>query len=429
MISLTKSMVLASFFLSTDLIEKIQEFKLGYRALIGAMVGAGCGLSSISFYTHGVFVSAISQDTDWSRGEIQLGVSIMILMAIITAPLVGSLVDRYGARFIALISIPLYGLAMSSFVFVGNDINHYYFVWALMSIIAAGTLPVTWTRVVNQWFDKARGIALGITLAGTGIAATFGPIYVTSLIEDFGWKNSYLLLALTISIISLPAVYVLFKEPKEADIFENHSVENSNTISGVSFKEAVKGRQFWFIGIALVFAAGGISGLITNSVPMLIDKGFSLKDAASLAGLIGLSVILGRLIVGILLDYFWAPLIAAIFLSAPFISALILVGNVDSGIMISISMIIIGLAAGAELDLLAFLTSRYFGLKDYGKLYGSLYVFFSIGAGIAPALFGRYFDINGDYIFLLYLVICTSLLSGILMLRLGDYPNLKDSIN
>ena len=169
--------------------------------------------------------------------------------------------------------------------------------------------------------------------------------------------------------------------------------------------------------------------MITNSVPMLIDKGFSLKDAASLAGLIGLSVILGRLIVGILLDYFWAPLIAAIFLSAPFISALILVGNVDSGIMISISMIIIGLAAGAELDLLAFLTSRYFGLKDYGKLYGSLYVFFSIGAGIAPALFGRYFDINGDYILLLYLVICTSILSGILMLRLGDYPNLKDSIN
>ena len=121
-------MVLANFFLSIELVEKIQEFKLGYRALIGAMIGAGCGLSSISFYTHGVFVSAISQDTDWSRGQIQLGVSIMILMAIVTAPLVGSLVDRYGARFIALISIPLYGLAMSSFVFIGNDINHYYFV-------------------------------------------------------------------------------------------------------------------------------------------------------------------------------------------------------------------------------------------------------------------------------------------------------------
>ena len=423
-------MVLEGFYPSIDLIEKIQEFKLGYKALIGAMVGAGCGLSSISFYTHGVFVSAISQDTDWSRGQIQMGVSIMILMAIITAPLIGSLVDRYGARFIALISIPLYGLAMSSFALVGENINHYYFVWALMSIIAAGTLPVTWTRIVNQWFDKSRGIALGITLAGTGIAATFGPIYVTSLIEDFGWKTSYLFLALTVSIISMPFVYILFKEPNQTHMNDNNMpLQSDNVIKGVSFRKAIQGRQFWFIGISLVFAAGGISGLITSSVPMLIDKGFSLKSAASFAGLIGVSVILGRLVVGILLDYFKAPLIAAIFLSAPFISAIILVGSIDSSIVISISMIIIGLAAGAELDLLAFLTSRYFGLKEYGKLYGSLYIFFSIGAGLAPALFGRYFDINGDYTLLLYLVIGTSLLSGALMLRLGSYPILKDSIN
>ena len=179
------------------------------------------------------------------------------------------------------------------------------------------------------------------------------------------------------------------------------------------------------MGIALIFAAGGISGLITNSVPMLIDKGFTLAEAASYAGLIGLSVILGRLVVGFLLDYFWAPMIAAIFLSSPLIAAIILVGNLDSSLIISLSMIIIGLAAGAELDLLAFLASRYFGLKEYGKLYGSLYVFFSIGAGLAPAAFGRYFDANGDYELLLYIVIITSLISGLLMLKLGPYPSSK----
>jgi MFS family permease len=101
------------------------------------------------------------------------------------------------------------------------------------------------------------------------------------------------------------------------------------------------------------------------------------------------------------------------------------VGNLDSTLIISLSMIIIGLAAGAELDLLAFLASRYFGLKEYGKLYGSLYVFFSIGAGLAPAAFGRYFDANGDYELLLYIVIITSLISGLLMLKLGPYPSSK----
>jgi len=401
----------------------LKEFKLGYKALLGAMIGAGCGLASISFYTHSVFVTAISQDTDWSRGQIQMGVSIMILMAIVTAPIVGSLVDRFGARIIALFSIPLYGLSMSSFVLIGDDINHYYFVWTVMSIIAAGTLPVTWTRVVNQWFDNSRGIALGLTLAGTGIAATFGPTYVTSLIQDFGWRKAYLFLALTVSFFSMPAVFFLFKEP----IVKNTSNETKTdkVLLGVAFRDALQGHQFWYMGIALIFAAGGISGLITNSVPMLIDKGFTLAEAASYAGLIGLSVILGRLVVGFLLDYFWAPIIAAIFLSSPLIAAIILVGNLDSSLIISLSMIIIGLAAGAELDLLAFLASRYFGLKEYGKLYGSLYVFFSIGAGLAPAAFGRYFDANGDYELLLYIVIITSLISGLLMLKLGPYPSSK----
>ncbi len=401
----------------------LKEFKLGYKALLGAMIGAGCGLASISFYTHSVFVTAISQDTDWSRGQIQMGVSIMILMAIVTAPIVGSLVDRFGARIIVLFSIPLYGLSMSSFVLIGDDINHYYFVWTVMSIIAAGTLPVTWTRVVNQWFDNSRGIALGLTLAGTGIAATFGPTYVTSLIQDFGWRKAYLFLALTVSFFSMPAVFFLFKEP----IVKNTSNETKTdkVLLGVAFRDALQGHQFWYMGIALIFAAGGISGLITNSVPMLIDKGFTLAEAASYAGLIGLSVILGRLVVGFLLDYFWAPIIAAIFLSSPLIAAIILVGNLDSSLIISLSMIIIGLAAGAELDLLAFLASRYFGLKEYGKLYGSLYVFFSIGAGLAPAAFGRYFDANGDYELLLYIVIITSLISGLLMLKLGPYPSSK----
>ena len=185
------------------------EFFSGLKPLMGAMIGAGCGLSSISFYTHGAFVVSISSNTGWSRGDVQLGVSIMILMAIITAPIVGVLVDRFGARRVALISIPLYGLSMGSFYFLSTWLSAYYLAWSIMSVLAAGTLPVTWTRVVNGWFDKHRGIALGITLAGTGFAATLAPTYVTWLITEFGWQKAYLLLALTITLIGFPGVYFL----------------------------------------------------------------------------------------------------------------------------------------------------------------------------------------------------------------------------
>ena len=403
------------------------EFFSGLKPLMGAMIGAGCGLSSISFYTHGAFVVSVSSNTGWSRGDVQLGVSIMILMAIITAPIVGVLVDRFGARRVALISIPLYGLSMGSFYFLSTSLSAYYLAWSIMSVLAAGTLPVTWTRVVNGWFDKHRGIALGITLAGTGFAATLAPIYVTWLITEFGWQKAYLLLALTITLIGFPGVYFLFFESKNNNSKEsiNKEQKETNTQQSISFRAAIMSYHFWAIGIALVLAAAAIAGLITNSVPMLIDQGKTLQQAAKYAGLIGLSVISGRLVVGFLVDYFWAPLIAAIFLTAPIFSIYVFSTPAPSITMVSLAMIVIGLAAGAELDLLAFLVSRYFGLHDYGKLYGALYVFFSIGAGLAPAAFGMAFDHFGNYALVLKTVAIMSAISGILMLSLGKYPTLK----
>lgn len=403
------------------------EFFSGLKPLMGAMIGAGCGLSSISFYTHGAFVVSVSSNTGWSRGDVQLGVSIMILMAIITAPIVGVLVDRFGARRVALISIPLYGLSMGSFYFLSTSLSAYYLAWSIMSVLAAGTLPVTWTRVVNGWFDKHRGIALGITLAGTGFAATLAPIYVTWLITEFGWQKAYLLLALTITLIGFPGVYFLFFESKNNNSKEsiNKEQKETNTQQSISFRAAIMSYHFWAIGIALVLAAAAIAGLITNSVPMLIDQGKTLQQAAQYAGLIGLSVISGRLVVGFLVDHFWAPLIAAIFLTAPIFSIYVFSIPTPSITMVSLAMIVIGLAAGAELDLLAFLVSRYFGLHDYGKLYGALYVFFSIGAGLAPAAFGMAFDYFGNYTLVLKTVAMMSAISGILMLSLGSYPTLK----
>ena len=406
------------------------EFRFGYRPLAGAVIGAGCGLSSISFYTHGAFVTTISNDMDWSRGEVQLGVTIMILMAIITAPSVGWLIDKYGARRVALISIPLYGITLASLSFATEALWTYYLAWACMSILAAGTLPITWTRVVNAWFDEYRGIALGITLAGTGIAATLAPSYVVWLISQTGWRGAYIALATTITIISLPGVYLLFNDPVPG-MSDRTQRDNSIEIpvvaaAGMTLSKALGGYRFWVMSVALLFVAAGISGLITNFVPLLIDKGLTPAVAGQYAGLIGVSVIFGRLIAGFLIDRFWAPLIAAIFLSTPCVGAMILSADAIAPGLIALSAIIIGLAAGAELDLLAFLASRYFGLRHYGAVYGALYVFFSIGAGLAPVGFGRVYDIFGNYVPVLNVVAVMSVAGGALMLLLGRYPKFTE---
>ena len=406
------------------------EFRRGFKPLAGAVIGAGCGLSSISFYTHGAFVNPISNDMAWSRGGVQLGVTIMILMAVITAPTVGWLIDKYSARRVALASIPLYGLTLASLSLATEAIWTYYAAWACMSILAAGTLPITWTRVVNAWFDDYRGIALGITLAGTGIAATLGPSYVVWLISQIGWRNAYVVLAVTITVISLPGVYLLFKDPMQSvsNLPQRDPAINSPLVpaTGMTLSKAVRGYRFWAMGIALLLVAAGISGLITNLVPLLIDKGLTPAVTGRYAGLIGISVISGRLIAGFLVDHIWAPLVAAVFLSAPCAAAVMLSADSIAPGLIAISAVIIGLAAGAELDLLAFLASRYFGLRHYGAVYGALYVFFSIGAGLAPVGFGRVYDIFGNYVPVLNVVAIMSVAGGALMLLLGRYPELTE---
>jgi MFS family permease len=403
------------------------EFRRGYKPLLGALIGAGCGLSSVCFYTNGVFVAAISEDMNWSRGAIQVGVSIMILIAVITAPTVGWLIDRYGARRIALISLPLFGITLSGMSLVTDQIWTFYAGWTVMSIFAAGTLPITWTKVVNGWFDDFRGMALGLTLAGTGIAATLAPSYVVWLIDIMGWRNAYVALAFTVMAISLPSVYLLFKEPAESQSGKMNQIDAAISkqhlmATGLSVKEALKGYRFWVLSISLLLVAASISGVITNFVPLLTDKGLSFADAARYAGLIGVSVIGGRLVAGFLMDRLWAPMIAAIFLCMPCLAAFILTTDNISPMLLGLSALIVGLAAGAELDLMAFLVSRYFGLKHYGALYGGIYIFFSIGAGLAPAMFGWTYDMFGHYQAVLYIAAISSMIGACLMLTLGRYP-------
>lgn len=403
------------------------EFRRGYKPLLGALIGAGCGLSSVCFYTNGVFVAAISEDMNWSRGAIQVGVSIMILIAVITAPTVGWLIDRYGARRIALISLPLFGITLSGMSLVTDQIWTFYAGWTVMSIFAAGTLPITWTKVVNGWFDDFRGMALGLTLAGTGIAATLAPSYVVWLIDIMGWRNAYVALAFTVMGISLPSVYLLFKEPVESQSGKVNQIDAAISkqplmATGLSVKEALKGYRFWVLSISLLLVAASISGVITNFVPLLTDKGLSFADAARYAGLIGVSVIGGRLVAGFLMDRLWAPMIAAIFLCMPCLAAFILTTGNISPMILGLSALIVGLAAGAELDLMAFLVSRYFGLKHYGALYGGIYIFFSIGAGLAPAMFGWTYDMFGHYQAVLYMAAISSMIGACLMLTLGRYP-------
>ncbi len=383
-------------------------------------------MTSIVFYTHGVFAVPIAESTGWMRGEVQFAFTIMSLMAVVTAPVVGWLIDRFGPRRIGLLSIGGFFVGLSMLSLTSASVSRYYLGFIAMAILGAGTLPVTWTFVVNQWFSRHRGLALGLALSGTGIAAALAPRYAGWLIERNGWQAAYFWLAVTVTLISLPLVWWLFRSPdvpRSENLPKAAPASSANADGSFSLGDALASYRLWVLCASVFLVAGSVAGLITSFVALLTDRSFSFSDAAGFASLIGVSVIGGRLLAGFLVDRIWAPGVAAVLLTGPAVAALLLDSSLLTPTLVSLCAVMIGLAAGAEVDLLAFLTSRYFGLRRYGSIYALTFVFFSVAAGLAPAAFGWVYDSTGSYSLALRFSAGACLLGAASMLTLGAYPD------
>jgi len=401
------------------------ELQRGWKIVFACCIGICCSSSAIPFYTLGAFTVPLEADFGWSRAEIQGAISFLTLGGLFTIPIAGMLVDKYGPRRVALFSLCAFAITFANIGLTTSSLVIFYANWTLMSALSAGTTPITWTRAVNGWFDKNRGIALGFALTGTGLAGIFTPNLATYLIQEFGWRHAFVGLSLLPVCVALPIVYFFFRDPPEGRnqaAGEQQAV--ASVIRGVTLRKALKGRYFWTIAIAFFLISIGIGGTIPNLIPMLQDGGLAPATAAGVVGAIGLSVIFGRIIAGYLIDRFWAPGVAFVMLSLPAVSCMILAGDVQSVGRATIAAAIIGLAAGAEFDLISYLTSRYFGLKHYGKIYAWQFAAFSLGAGLAPPVFGRVFDLYGSYRPILIAAAILYVLGSAALLTLGKYPNL-----
>ena len=395
--------------------QRTGEFRSGGTTLFASFTGMMLGISAIPFYTISAFAGPVTAETGWSMAEFQTAFS-FILAGVLAGPLFGHWCDRYGPRRVALVSTALFGVALVGIGAAGSaGLFAFYAAWALMALVGQGTGPIVWTHVVTGWFERQRGLALGIALAGSGVFAVFGPALATAFIDAAGWQASYALLGGMVLLIALPICLLLLKNPPQMGRHQS-AAEASKTV-----KAALRSYRFWIIAGAFFAISFGVSGLIANLIPMLEEAGRGRGEAARLAGLVGAAVIGGRIIVGLLLDRLWPPGVAALLLALPAASCLLLAGEV-SGTGAALAVFLIGFAAGAEFDIVAFLAARYFGLAAYGKIYSLLYVALFVGAAVAPPIFGSVFDATGSYADALEVFVAVFLLAAVSLLTLGRAP-------
>lgn len=398
------------------------EFRRGWPVLVAAGLGIAFGASPIPFNSIGAFIPQLEQEFGWGRGDIQLSLFVFTIVVVVTVPVIGAMADRFGVRPVAIGTLALFGVAYASLAFTPASIIGFYVLWGLMGLLGGGSTPVTWTRAINGWFERNRGLALAIALMGTGLTATFLPRLSVWLIEHVGWRLAFAGIALLPLGIALPVALVAFRDPPRPAEASATAVRPAARAPGLTLAQAVRNYRFWVLALSILLVATGIGGTITNLQPLLIDRGFTAAHAASIAGLIGISVVVGRLFAGWLIDRFWAPAVTFPMLALPGIACVLLALSEIPPTLASISAIMIGLAAGAETDLVAYLTARYFGLGHYGSLYGLQYAVFGLASGFAPFMFGRVYDVAGTYNPILYLAAAFFAFGAIALLTLGRYP-------
>lgn len=359
------------------------EFRRGWRLVLASAAGVGLSAIALPFYTLGPLAPAIEAERGWVRADILVAIAFSSGLGAAMAPVVGLLVDRLGARTVALPATA--GVTAGLLVAASADrLPQFWLGFALAAVLGAGTNPLLWSRVIAGAFVAARGLALGLALAGTALAAILLPLLAVALAGALGWRGALAVLALLPVVVALP-VLVLWLHPREGAAA---GAGGSVAGTGRSVAEAVASLRFWLIAASILLTYVALSGTLVNLVPAATDRGIAPATAAALAATVGVAMLPGRILVGAALDRLWAPGVGAVLLAGAAGAAWGL-GTATALPLLFVAAAGLGLAAGAELDLMAFLTARYFGLGHYGRIYGLLYAALATGSALAPTLFAR----------------------------------------
>jgi predicted MFS family arabinose efflux permease len=385
----------------------------GWRVSIASSACVFVGFASLLIYTFSIFLKPIATEFGWSREAVSAAFGFAALSVAACSPPLGVLLDRYPARRIIIPCVAVFGCAFASLSLLTAHLWHLYAVFIIMGIVGNGTAHLAYTRVLSTWFERRRGLAFSVLLAGGAFGAMVLPMVAESLIQAIGWRHTFAVMGVIVLMVGLPLT-MLVRE-RSALPRKKERVE-----SGSSAMEGMRSGIFWIIVSVLFIVSISQNGAIAHLSPLLTDRGVSPRNAALAASAMGGAVLLGRLITGMLLDRFFAPRVSFILLLFAALGTFVLSGA-KSTFAGAIGAGLIGLGMGGEADVTPYLLSRYFGLRSFSTLYGLTWTAYAIAGAIGPVIMGKVFDATGSYAILLSWLAAATVIAASLMLFLPRY--------
>ncbi|MCW5981250.1 MAG: MFS transporter [Bryobacteraceae bacterium] len=393
----------------------------GWLVVAAAFCGVMVSFGSLLVFTFGIFLKPLSQEFGWGRESISAAFGIAAMTVAVCSPVLGRLLDRYGARRVVLFCMAVFGVAFGSLSLLTPSLLHLYATFFIIGAVGNGTTQMGYARAVSSWFTHQRGMALALVMAGVGAGSIVFPTLAQAIIDARGWRSAYLALGVIVLAMGIPLTALFVRENPGAGA-------SRPTAAGSSVREGVASRAFWLLVATLFLGSIAVNGAITHLSPLLTDRGVNADRAALAVSVLGAASLAGRLVTGRLLDRYFGPKVSFVLLLgvAAGISLLAVASTGGQGLL---AAALIGFGLGGEADVTPYLLTRYFGLRSFSTLYGLTWTAYAIAGAAGPVLMGRVYDAAGSYAGLLALLAVLTVISAALMLFLPRYPQPAGSWN
>ncbi|MGA3127292.1 MAG: MFS transporter [Candidatus Korobacteraceae bacterium] len=396
-------------------------FKSRWWVVIAAILGLIVGSGPIEVYATGVFIKPLSQGLHVGRGVITSAMGLANISTAIMAVVSGRLMDKYGVRPVLLPLLVWFAVVISCFSLLpAGAVGLLMLIFAMEGI--GGQTPMPYAKMITARFDEKRGLALGLTLAGSGIGLIAIPQIARYLLQHWGWRTGYVGIGIAVIVLAVIPVSLCFGETPEmkAARLNRKKGEEQRELPGLDFSQVARMPRFWMLVVAFYFANMAINGSLIHVVPMLTDRGIPLSVAVTFMSGAGIAMMVGRVISGYLLDYIFAAYIVIFFLLCPMVGISILGFHVLP-VSPAVGVVLLGMGIGSEVDLVAYLVSRYYGVKSFGLFYGIMMGTAAFANASGNNLMGWCYQLTHSYHNALLVMEVMLVIAAVIQATMGPY--------
>lgn len=405
----------------------LRKMKISFAVLLGTLFGS----SVLPFMAISLLMLPMTQEFGWSRTAFSVGQTAMMLAGAAVSPLLGWLVDRVGAKAMIVGGTVIVGLVVMAMSLQDGSLWQFYLSFAVLGI--TGTTAIGYSKIIGSLFNQHRGKALAIFGIESSIAGALAPPIIAWLIASHGWRGMFVGLGIII-LSTVPVLLLWLKEPDAPGVSAQTGAHVApDSLPGLTTREVLRTRAFWFIALASFLAIGPAFGMMPHWVAFLDERGFGMETMAPMLSAMTLAMAAGTVVGGWAVDWAKGAWIAAPFslLTTLALAVFLFVSSQVGGIwMLTLAMATLGFAGGAKRPMGTYFQLRFFGLKSFGTITGIQSPFLAAGMGLFPPLIGRCYDVYGTYQPVFWGMVVAMGVTVLLYLVLGPYrfeKNLMDA--